>query len=272
MGGDSNLGKEIIKNFQKKKISFISTTRNKKKISKKNIFFDFDNYLDFQIPKSIKTVYFCASVTSIATCEKEKKKTREINVKITCNLIKKFLKNNVYVVYFSTNLIFSGKNKYFSYLSKYAPQNEYAKQKILVEDFLKKQKNKKFTIIRFGKIFFQKDKLLSKWIINLKKNKKILIIKDKFISPIYIKDAIKVIREITFKQRRGIFQISASDFISYLDIAKIILKKLNKDKRLICEIDSSNGQNSILKSNIRFNKKINSIGTIQKFLKDNNIY
>ena len=81
-----------------------------------------------------------------------------------------------------------------------------------------------------------------------------------------------MIKEITFKQRRGIFQISASDFISYLDIAKIILKKLNKDKRLICEIDSSNGQNSILKSNIRFNKKINSIGTIQKFLKNNNIY
>ena len=88
--------------------------------------------------------------------KKKKKKTREINVKITCNLIKKFLKNNVYVVYFSTNLIFSGKNKFFSYLSKYAPQNEYAKQKILVEDFLKKQKIKNLQLFVLEKYFFKK--------------------------------------------------------------------------------------------------------------------
>tara|TARA_B100000575_G_scaffold290972_1_gene295776 strand:+ start:895 stop:1743 length:849 start_codon:yes stop_codon:yes gene_type:complete len=272
LGGDSSLGKAIINSFKEENINFISTTRNKKNICKNKLFFDFEQHNDFVIPSNISTVFFCAAITSIAICEKEKKKTRQINVKITCNLIKKFLKNNIYVVYFSTNLIFSGKNKYFSYLSKYAPQNEYAKQKILVEDFLKKQKNKKFTIIRFGKIFFHKDKLLSQWIINLKKNKKIIIIKDKFISPIYIKDAIKVIKEITFKQRRGIFQISASDFISYFEIAKIILKKIKKDRRLIYEIDSSNEQNAILKSNINFNKKINSIATIKKFLNDNNIY
>lgn len=272
LGGDSSLGKAIINSFYKANISFICTTRNKKNISKNKLFFDFEQYNDFVIPSNISTVYFCAAITSIEICENEKKKTREINVKITCNLIKKFLKNNIHVVYFSTNLIFSGKNKYFSHLSKYTPQNEYAKQKILVEEFLKKQKNKKFSIIRFGKIFFQKDKLLSEWIINLKKNKKILIIKDKFISPIYIYDAINVIKEITFKQKIGIFQISASDFISYLEIAKIILKKLKKDKKLICEINSSNGENSILKSNIGFNKKINSIGTVQKFLNDNNIY
>ena len=77
LGGDSNLGKAIIKNFQKKKL-VLYQQQEIKKISKKNIFFDFDNYLDFQIPKSIKTVYFCASVTSIATCEKEKKKLEKL--------------------------------------------------------------------------------------------------------------------------------------------------------------------------------------------------
>lgn len=272
LGGDSSIGKTIINSLKKKNLRFISTTRNKKKIKRNNIFFDFEQINDFVIPEDISTVFFCASVTSIEICEKEKKNTRNINVNKTCNLIKKFLKKNIHVIYFSTNLIFNGNNKYFSYLSKYAPQNEYAKQKILVEQFLNKQKNKNFSIIRFGKIIFKNDKLLNKWIFNLRKNKNIYVIKNKYISPIYNDDAIEVIKEITFKQKRGVFQISAPDFISYLDIAKIILKKLKKDKKLISVIDSHNGQNSILKSNISFNNKINSIGSIQKFLNDNNIY
>ena len=123
LGGDSNLGKTIKNYFKKNNINFISTTRNKKKISKYNIFFDFEQSKNFIIPEKISTVYFCASITSIENCEKEKKKTKDINVNKTCDLIKIFLKKNIYVVYFSTNLIFSGSRKYFSYLSKYAPQN-----------------------------------------------------------------------------------------------------------------------------------------------------
>jgi dTDP-4-dehydrorhamnose reductase len=271
LGGDSNLGREIIKNFKKKKISFISTTRNKKKISKKKIFFDFDKYIDFQIPKSIKTVYFCASVTSIAICEKEKKKTREINVKKTCKLIEKFLKLRIHVIYFSTNLIFSGSNVPSFYFSKYSPQNEYALQKTMVEKYLINQKYKNYSIIRFGKIIFNNDELLLKWIYNIKKNLQINVANNKFISPIYYKQAIELIEEISNNNDFGIFQVSATDYISYIDIATLILNALKKKNNLIKVINLKKTHNAILVPNVASFKNISSKGVINKFLLKNKI-
>jgi dTDP-4-dehydrorhamnose reductase len=271
LGGDSNLGKEIIKNFKKKKISFISTTRNKKKTSKKNIFFDFDNYLDFQIPKHIKTVYFCASITSIAICEKEKKKTRAINVKKTCKLIEKFLKLRIHVIYFSTNLIFSGNNAPSFYFSEYSPQNEYALQKTMVEKYLINQKYKNYSIIRFGKIIFDNDDLLLKWADNITKNLQINVANNKFISPIYYTQAIDLIKEISINKDFGIYQISSIDYISYIEIANLILNALKKKNNLIKVINLKKTHNAILVPNISSFKIISSKEVINKFLLKNKI-
>lgn len=271
MGGDSNLGyalKEFLLNNQ---IEFISTTRNRKNTSNTNIYFNLENYSDFHIPKKIKIVYFCASITSNNICEKEKKLTRIINVKNTCEMIKKFLYLKIHVIYFSTNLIFSGNNKPSYHFSKFTPQNEYASQKISVENFLNNQNEKHFTIIRFGKIIFKNDNLLLDWIKRIKKNLHIKVAKNKFISPIYFNDAIDIIYQISFSKKFGTYQVSSFDNISYEEIAEIIIKIFKKNKKLIKFVDLNNVDNAILVSNINSYKKISSKETLNKFLLENNI-
>ena len=271
LGGDSKLGNELKINFRKNKFNFISTTRKKNKVNKNNIYFDFDHYKKFVIPKEITLVYICASITSIEKCEKNKKYTNNINVNITCKLIDKFLKLDIHVIYFSTNLVFRGNNIHHSHVSKYFPQNQYAKQKILVENFLKKQNKKNYSIIRVGKIIFKKDTLFIKWIENIKKNKMFSVVINKFISPIYVTDAIKAIKVITKTKKCGIYQISAFDYISYEEIANLMLKKLKKGSNLIKFIELKNVDNVILKSNIPNLKKIKSNYAIKKLFVDNKI-
>lgn len=271
LGGDSNLGNSLRENFVDNKINFVSTTRNKKKISKNNIYFDFNKYLDFKIPKNIKTVFICASITSIDICEKEKKMTSNINVYKTCKLIKKFLDLKIYVIFFSTNLVFSGNNKPSYHYSKYLPQNEYAIQKIMVEKFLNNQKEKNFSIIRFGKIIFRNDNLFLNWIDKINKNLQIAVVNNKYISPLYYTDALEIIKKISLNKKFGTYQVSAIDYLSYEDIANMIIRLLKKNKKLIDIIELKNTDNAILVSNVSSHKKFNSKEAVYKLLLENKI-
>ena len=269
LGGDSKIGLLLKKNFRSNKINFISTTRNKKKISKKNIFLDLKNFNNFIIPNNVDIAYFCLSITSINICSKFKKETRKINVFNTFALIKKLLEKDIYVVYFSTNLVFNKNNIKISYNSKFFPQNEYSYQKVMMEEKLQNFiKHKNFVIIRFGKIIFKNDKLLISWLNNLKNNKYIIVAKDRFVSPIFETDAYEFIKYITFKKIKGTYQLTASDYISYEDIANKIIKKFKKTKNSIKLIHLEKQNNSILKCNLKNFDNIKSTKSINIFLKN----
>jgi len=269
LGGDSKIGLLLKKNFRSKKIKFLSTTRNKKKVSKNNIFLDLKNFNNFRIPANIEIAYFCLSITSINICAKFKKATRKINVLNTFALIKKLLEKDIYVVYFSTNLVFNKNNIKTSYNSKFFPQNEYSYQKVMIEEKLQNLiKDKNFVIIRFGKIIFENDKLLISWVNSVKNNKYIIVAKDRFISPIFETDAYKFIKYITFKKIKGTYQLTASDYISYEDIANKIIKKFKKSKNFIKLSNFEKQNNSILKCNLKNYEDIKSIKSINNFLKN----
>ena len=269
LGGDSKIGLLLKKNFRSNKINFISTTRNKKKISKKNIFLDLKNINNFIIPNNVDIAYFCLSITSINICSKFKKETRKINVFNTFALIKKLLEKDIYVVYFSTNLVFNKNNIKISYNSKFFPQNEYSYQKVMMEEKLQNFiKHKNFVIIRFGKIIFKNDKLLISWLNNLKNNKYIIVAKDRFVSPIFETDAYEFIKYITFRKIKGTYQLTASDYISYEDIANKIIKKFKKTKNFIKLIHLEKQNNSILKCNLKNFDNIKSTKSINIFLKN----
>lgn len=268
LGGESNLGIILANYLKRYKYSFISTTRNKKKIRKNKIYLNLLNIKNFVIPNNINIVFICASVTSISICEKNKKKTMETNVVNTCKLIKGFIDKNIHVVYFSTNLIFNNVKKKASFLSRYKPQNEYARQKVLVERYLKNLNNNNYTIIRFGKIIFAKDELLLSWLKKLKKDIKIKVIDGKFISPIYETDVIKFVKKIPYDSKNRIFQLSSLDQVSFYDIAIFFINKLNKRKDLLKLIQKKSSRDLILKCNIKNYKSPQSMNVVQKFYKN----
>jgi dTDP-4-dehydrorhamnose reductase len=242
IGSDSKIGKYLIKEFKNKKILVWKTTRNIKKISKTNSYLNLKNKnLKWTLPsKSIKIVFFCAGVTSIDLCEKKPVKTKCINVDNTFNILKIINNLNVHFVYFSTNLLFDGSKPWAKDSFKKEPQNVYGKQKLQLESKLKSLKTKNYSIIRFGKIFFQDESIIKNWIINLNKNYPIEVIRDFHVSPITGKQAISIILKIALNFKIGVFQLTSNKDTSYFDLAKILCKKINKNKKLIHVVNKKN--------------------------------
>ena len=152
IGGDSFIAKKLISFFKKKKIDFLATSKKKKKFF---IYFNLKFQRNFFIKNNAEFVIFCAGITDINYCQKNKLLTKKINVDYTRLFLDKCIKRNMHIIYFSTDRIYKSRN----FDNKLT---EYAKQKITIEKFLKR-KAKFYTIFRLGKIIHSKMGLYEKW-------------------------------------------------------------------------------------------------------------
>jgi len=151
-------------------------------------------------------IIHCAANSKIEDCEKRKRKTYLINVKLPTFLCKYCKKNKIKFVFISSDHLFSGKKEFYNEKSKTSPQNFYAKTKILAE---KKILNncKESLIIRTN--FFGKGKVNHKsfgdFIINnLKKKKYINLFYDVFFTPIFLPNLIFSTHKLIELKKKGI--------------------------------------------------------------------
>ena len=217
-------------NKKQKKVLLIGNGFLSKKISaflnNKNIF---NNYCKkkgyfslIDLNKEIKKNYDFAIIlfgkTSIKFCEKYKKKSFNINVKKTSNVIELLQKKNIKTIYISSDLVFSGKKKIYYYNSKQDNKLQYGLQKAIIEN--KYKSNHNFCILRISKIIDSSTKF---FIINEKKkyNKKIC-------APILAKDVCSIIYKIINNFHPGIFQYSTSPLV----FNDILIKNSKKNKKI----------------------------------------
>ena len=92
-----------------------------------------------------------AAETNVSWVYENPKKSLNINYISTIKFIKRLIKCNVRIIYFSSAEVFNGKKGYYNESSKPDPVNTYGKTKYKVENFLKKTKYKNYQIIRTGK-------------------------------------------------------------------------------------------------------------------------
>tara|TARA_B110000261_G_scaffold164136_1_gene212423 strand:- start:489 stop:1382 length:894 start_codon:yes stop_codon:yes gene_type:complete len=96
-------------------------------------------------------IIFMAAETNVSWVYENPKKSLNINYISTIKFIKRLIKCNVRIIYFSSAEVFNGKKGYYNESSKPDPVNTYGKTKYKVENFLKKTKYKNYQIIRTGK-------------------------------------------------------------------------------------------------------------------------
>ena len=233
IGGNSSIGSYLFNNLDRNYFQISKTTRNKSNINQENIFLDLQHVQDLKIDYSnYDIVIFCAALTSVAECEKNPKDAFLINHLNTIYLIKEFVKNNVFVILFSTSQVFSGNNKIEYVSNQPNPISIYGKTKEILEiDLIPYLEN--ICVLRCTKIIFETNDLFRKWVSELNIQKPIYPYSDIHFSPISIEFLMFSILEIINKKIVGLNQISSQSEIKFSEAAFYISKKLHLNSNLI---------------------------------------
>lgn len=178
----------------------------------------------------IKKVVFLSAITDPDDCERDKVYSNNFNVLKTKKIIDKIIKKNIYLIFISSEFVFSGKNGNYSEKNQPKPVNLYGKQKLLIEKYLT-NKYKNFSILRIAKTYtddISDSTLISNYVKEIFLKKEVFFVSKKQIfSPLYVNDLIKIIYYFLSKKKTGIFHVGGPNSYSRYQILMKILKKIN---------------------------------------------
>lgn len=239
-GSAGYIGSHLSYYFEKKGIEYIGidnlefSYKSNVNYIKKHYFLDIydQNKIKELIVKfNIKTVIHCAASSYVLEVEKNKKKSYLNNIVKTKKFIDTCHKNKIEnFIFLSSSNVYQEKSKdiALSEISKKNPKNYYGKNKLEIENFLKKKRFGKIFILRLFNIiglfnlnfkpYKFKKKNYQRLIFKLIQNKK----KNKFTT-------------LNYFVNDGKKNFPARDFVDILDLARIIekiLKKLKQTKKI----------------------------------------
>ena len=227
-GSTGYIGSEIVNIFEKKKTKYIAIDNlsysNKKNIINKKKFYkmDFSNKKVSKLIKkfSVKSVVHCGAFSYVLDAEANKNKYYTNNVLKTKRFIDICKKSGVEnFIFLSSSNVYKELNKNYNEKDPTQPKNFYGKNKILIENFLKKKNfnsliilrlfnviglSKKFYIFKFLKNDYQR--IFFKFIYDIKK-----------VSINYV----KINNKMIFPRR---------DFIDVRDVSNVVILLLGKLK------------------------------------------
>lgn len=207
--------------------------------------FDVDNIDKLEsilINKSIDIVINCIAMANVDQCNLNRDLSRKINYTFVKNLIEILNKQNVKLINFSTNAVYSGDNPPYDENDKKTPKNIYGKDKQEADDLIEMLSNN-FVIARVMTLFGKTDEtsrsnpsdFIAK---NLQSGNEIYLVSDVYNNFLYIKDLVKVISLIIKNDECGVFNISGNEIINRYEFGLIIAKSLNLDESLLISCTS----------------------------------
>ena len=222
IGGSSKIGRslkgeEYIKTYNKNKIpgyiKFNSSTIQLEKLIKKY---------------KIKNVIYLAGITKLDECKKNYKLSQKINIKYPKAIFKTLKKHNIYLIYISSDAVYSGKKGIYKEKDKLNPNCVYGKQKKNVENYIKKNL-KYFSIIRISRVNFNEknfEDLIQDYIIKIKLNKNIVAATDQIFTPTFASELDLLFKFLIKNQIIGIFNFASNKIFSRYQFSKFLKKNL----------------------------------------------
>jgi len=212
-----------------------------------------------------------AAYTKVDDAEKNKNLCYKINSLSTKKIAEWAYKNNSFLVYYSTDYVFSSKNNQpYKENDKTKPINVYGKSKLAGEKNIISSKCK-YLILRISWVYADNGENFPKKIIKKIRNEnEISVVNDQigtpnhadFISEITLKIIQKIIKKPYTNPK--ILNLSARGSTSYYNLAKKIHEKLKK-KYKNCNINPISTNKLITKIKRPLNSKLN-VSKLEKFL------
>jgi dTDP-4-dehydrorhamnose reductase len=188
-------------------------------------------------------VVHAASMTDVDKCELDKELAWKINVEGAKNIAEAAAKNGAFLVYISTDYVFSGEKGCYKETDQTGPINYYGLTKVKAEEAVQ-QITPDCCIARpsviygstpaVGKINF------ALWLINkLKAGEKLRIVTNQWVSPTLNTSLAEMVLDVVEQRLSGVFHLSGASRVSRYDFAMGVAEVFGLDKGLIEPVDSS---------------------------------
>lgn len=198
-----------------------------------------------QVKKTFKdvapeVVVHAGSLTDVDKCELNKELAWKVNVEGTENIARASKASNAFLLYISTDYVFSGETGQYKETDAPSPVNYYGLTKLKAEEQVKTITGD-YCIARpsviygatpaAGKVNF------ALWILDsLKKGEKTKVIADQWVSPTLNTSLARMTLEIIDERLKGTFHVSGATRISRFDFARLLAQTFNLNQSLIIPI------------------------------------
>ena len=186
----------------------------------------------WKLPGISSTAILCAAATSLAKCEADPQETHKINTEATLILADRLAAQGNSITFLSTSRVFPSWIENPPESTIPAPNTEYGRQKLAVEEYLLRN-HPTAKIIRLSKVISPSLPLMELWSRSLDRRESLNAFQDFFLSPIALNSAAQAILQIALGLTPGIFHLSASDSISYFEMAQFMAQLQDCEASLV---------------------------------------
>lgn len=227
-GAEGMLGQDLCPIFEDEDYEVVET--NKKTLDVTN---------EIQVNNIIKKenpdiLIHCAAYTNVDEAEKNSDTATLINVKGTENIAKACAKNDIIMIYISTDYVFDGENN-SPYMpnDKPNPINNYGLTKFQGEQMIQKY-CEKYYIVRTSWLFGHHGKNFIETMLSLSDKPEIKVVDDQFGCPTWTVDLSDgILNLLQNEEEFGIYHICGKTPTTWYDFAKEIFMQAGKNVNLI---------------------------------------
>lgn len=168
-----------------------------------------------------------AALVDVDLCERDKELAYKLNTEMTRTLVDIAKEKSIKLIYISTDAVFDGKKKgLYVEEDNVNPLNEYAKSKLLGEQYVQQIKNSLILRTNIYGINVQKKKSFGEWVADsLYQNQTIHMFEDIFFSPILVNELARIIEQCLERNLTGLYHACGTGAISKYNFG-IYLKKV----------------------------------------------
>lgn len=221
-GANGQLGQDIVKECQKRKIDHLAATRQVVNLTNATQIHEFFS------ARHIDAVIHCAAYTMVDKAEDEKDLCLEVNFEGTKLISDECKKRNIKFLFVSTDYVFDGLGeKPYEIQDPTHPSSVYGLSKKLAEDHII-QNLTQYYIVRIPWLFGLHGNNFIKTMLRIGKERPdVKVVDDQIGSPTYTKDLAPLFVDLVQSGKYGIYHASNEGFCSWADLADYVFRKSN---------------------------------------------
>jgi len=183
-------------------------------------------------PEDTNAAFLCAAVTATDTCRQNVAQTRLVNVENTVLVAERLVRRGAFVIFLSTNLVFDGSVPCCDASAPVRPRTEYGRQKAEAEARLLAL-GPSVAVVRLSKVITPVFPLFLNWSAALAQGRPVAPFLDMGLSPVPMAALLPVLLGLGDRRQGGIWQLSATDELSYAQAALQLCRHMGANEALV---------------------------------------
>lgn len=183
------------------------------------------------VTESADVAFICAALTNIAECRRSPERARLVNTDGAVNIARALLEKGIRPIYLSTNAVFDCQQPLMAVDRPKNPSSLYGALKSEAEDAILRLSSEA-VVVRLTKVLAASG-LLTGWWRALNADQPIEAAQDHRVAPISREHAVASLIRIAARTNGGIYQLSASLDVSYVELAYRMAEKAGRGRQLV---------------------------------------